>query len=192
MLKQDAPTFTPESSQAWRQWLKQHHQTEKSVWLVMYKQQSGKPVINWSEAVDEALCFGWIDSTRKTLDEHTFIQFFSRRKPNSNWSKINKDKVEKLIAAKKMTKAGLRCIEVAKQNGSWTILDEVEQYLIPKDLEKAFKSHPGAKTWFTSQAKSVQKLMLAWIAMAKRPETREKRVATVAESAGRKERPANL
>ena len=154
----------------------------------MYKQQSGKPIINWSDAVDEALCFGWIDSTRKTLDENTFIQFFSRRKPNSNWSKINKEKVERLIAAKKMAKAGLQCIEIAKQNGSWTILDQVEAYVIPKDLEKAFKSFPGAQSWFTAQAKSIQKLMLTWIATARRPETREKRIAAVAEAAGRKER----
>ncbi|MGX5817065.1 YdeI/OmpD-associated family protein [Chitinophaga lutea] len=189
MPKQDTPTFTPESRQAWRQWLKKHHRTEQSVWLTMYKKETGKPSMEWSDAVDEALCFGWIDSTRKSIGDGAFIQFFTRRKPGSNWSKINKDKVERLIAEGLMMKAGLDAIEIAKQNGSWSRLDQVEEGIIPKDLEKAFKAHPGSKKYFMGLSKSVRKMMLGWIAMAKRPETREKRILEIVVAAGEGRKP---
>ena len=184
MPKQDIPTFTPESRQAWRQWLKKHHRSEQSVWLTMYKKETGIPSVEWSDAVDEALCFGWIDSTRKTVGDGAFIQYFTRRKPSSNWSKINKDKVERLIAEGLMTEAGMACINIAKQNGSWSRLDPVEEGLVPKDLEKAFKAHKGSKAYFMGLSKSVRKMMLVWIAMARRPETREKRILEIAAAAG--------
>src|SRR5690606_6914303 len=110
-----------------------------------YKKKSIFPSLSWSEAVDEALCFGWIDSTKKTIDDFSFMQFFSKRKPKSNWSKINKEKVQQLIDSKRMTIAGYESVEAAKQNGSWTILDEVEELLIPNDLECALEKHNGSK-----------------------------------------------
>lgn len=189
MPKQDIPTFTPESRQAWRQWLKKHHRSEQSVWLTMYKKETGIPSMEWSDAVDEALCFGWIDSTRKTVGDGAFIQYFTRRKPSSNWSKINKDKVERLIAEGLMTEAGMACIEIAKQNGSWSRLDQVEEGLVPKDLEKAFKAHKGSKSYFMGLSKSVRKMMLGWIAMAKRPETRQKRIDEIAQLAAEGKKP---
>lgn len=182
-------TFTPECREDWRQWLEKHHRTEQSVWLLMYKKEAGKPTMVWSDAVDEALCFGWIDSTRKSFGDNAFIQFFTRRKPGSNWSKINKDKVEKLMAAGLMTKAGLACIEIAKQNGSWTRLDTVEEGIIPKDLIKAFRLHPGSKDYFLGLSKSMRKMILHWVEMARRPETRQKRVDEIAELAAQGKKP---
>jgi uncharacterized protein YdeI (YjbR/CyaY-like superfamily) len=185
----DIITFRPTSRHAWRQWLKVHHESEPSVWLVLYKKEANKPTISWSEAVDEALCFGWVDSKRKPLDGEKFIQFFSKRKLKGTWSKINKEKVLQLIAQKKMAKAGLRSIETAKQNGSWTILDAVEELKIPNDLAKEFRIQPGSKAFFLSLSKSVRKSILQWLVLAKRPETRQKRVEEVAALAAQKLRP---
>ncbi len=181
--------FYPASKKEWRQWLKKNHNTKQSVWLVCYKKSSNIPSISWSDAVDEALCFGWIDSTRKTIDEEKFIQFFSKRKPVSTWSKINKEKVNVLIANKSMTTAGLQCIEIAKQNGSWSVLDEVEELVIPKDLEKAFKSKKGSKASFLSLSKSVRKMMLHRIAFAKQTETKQKRIKEIMEQLDKKMKP---
>lgn len=182
-------TFHPADRKAWRQWLNKHHHVKLSVWIIFNKAKSGKRSLTWSESVDEALCFGWIDSKAVTLDEDRYMQFFSRRKPKSVWSRINKEKVTNLIAEGLMTEAGLRSIEIAKENGSWTSLDEVEDLIIPKDLEKAFKQHKGSKTFFTGLSKSVRKAMLQWIAMAKLPETRQRRINEVAELGGKGERP---
>lgn len=181
--------FCPASRQEWRQWLEQNHEANPSVWLVYYKKKTNKPTISWGEAVDEALCFGWIDSVKKTLDHETFMQFFSKRKPNSVWSKINKDKVQVLIAAGLMTKAGYRSIEIAQQNGSWAILDHAETLEIPEDLAQALKSRPGAHDFFLSLSKSSRKSILQWLLLAKRPETRQNRVNEVAQLAAQKQKP---
>lgn len=182
-------SFCPKNQAAWRRWLQKHHQSEQSVWLIYYKKTSLAHNLTWSEAVDEALCFGWIDSVRKTLDEERFIQFFSKRKPNSGWSKINKAKIEQLVKDGKMTPAGFECIEKAKQNGSWFLLDTVEAMIIPKDLLQAFKMYPGAKAYFTGLKKSEQKIILYWLVTAKRPETRAKRIEDIASLAGQQLKP---
>ena len=134
------------------------------------------PTVSWSHAVEEALCFGWIDSLKKTLDDERFIQYYSKRKPKSVWSKINKEKVKQLIDQGLMTEAGLKSIQIAKQNGSWTVLDDVEALKIPADLEAKFKTRPGSKARFLSLSKSVRKVMLFGLMHAKRPETRQKRI----------------
>lgn len=182
-------TFCPANRQQWRQWLQEHHNSEQSIWLVYYKKKANTATITWSDAVDEALCFGWIDSTARPVDDEKFMQFFTRRKANSVWSKINKGKVQRLIDEGLMTQAGYESIEIAKKNGSWSILDDVEELKIPKDLEKAFKSHAGAKAYFVSLSKSVKKGILQWLVLAKRPETRQKRIAEIAELAGQQLKP---
>lgn len=182
-------SFCPKNQGEWRRWLKKHHQAETAVWLIYYKKTSPNHNLTWSEAVDEALCFGWIDSVKKTLDEERFIQFFSKRKPSSGWSKINKAKIEQLVKDDKMTPAGFACIEKAKQNGSWFLLDTVEAMIIPKDLLQAFKVYPGAKTYFTGLKKAEQKIMLHWVATAKRPETRAKRIDEIASLAAQQLKP---
>lgn len=189
MHKEETKTFYPKSQKDWRRWLEQNHLVKQSVWLVLYKKESKKPTIAWGEAVDEALCFGWIDSKRKPLDGEKFMQFFSRRKPKGTWSKVNKEKIEQLIKNGLMTEAGLISIEKAKQNGSWTILDEVEELTIPKDLEKEFKTQPGSKPFFLSLSKSVRKSILQWLVFAKRPETRQKRITEIAALAAKKQKP---
>jgi uncharacterized protein YdeI (YjbR/CyaY-like superfamily) len=188
-MQPETETFYPKNRHEWRQWLEKNHVDQQSVWVVMYKKQSGKPSILWTDAVDEALCFGWIDSLKKSVDSESSIQFFSKRKPKSAWSKINKDKVTRLIEEGQMTAAGLATIETAKQNGSWSLLDEVEELTIPKDLEQAFKNHHEAKEYFLSLSKSVKKMMLQWVAFAKRPETRQNRINEIAELAGKKMKP---
>ncbi len=160
----------------WRMWLQKNHQKEASVWVVSYTKKSKKPYVDWSEMVDEALCFGWIDSTRKTIDEFSFKQHFGKRKPNSTWSKINKEKVERLITDGLMTDAGLEVIERAKENGSWYILDDVEELIIPIDLEIALANNIVAKNFYEGLSKSHKKMFLHRIVMAKRAETRQKRI----------------
>jgi len=189
MKENETGTFYPSDRQQWRAWLQENHDKQQSVWLVYYRIKSGIPTISWSEAVDEALCFGWIDSTKKTIDNEQFIQFFSRRKATSTWSKVNKEKVQRLIAEGSMTAMGLKSIETAKQNGSWTILDTVEELIIPDDLEIAFDARPGSKDFFLSLSKSARKIMLAWLVLAKREETRQKRIAGLADSAAQKLKP---
>jgi uncharacterized protein YdeI (YjbR/CyaY-like superfamily) len=176
-------TFYPKTRAAWRKWLLKNHATKQSVWMVMYKQASGKPTVSWTDAVDEAICFGWIDSLKKSVDDESSIQFFSRRKPTSAWSKINKDKVERLTKEGLIMPAGQATIEIAKQNGSWALLDEVEQLIIPDDLNAAFKTHPGARDFFLNLSKSTKKMMLQWVAFAKRTETRANRINEIAELA---------
>lgn len=192
MLQTDKETFYPACQKDWREWLQKNHDSKQSIWLVCYKKQANKPTIAWSDAVDEALCFGWIDSTRKSIGDNTFIQFFTRRKPNSVWSKINKAKVERLIEDGLMQQAGFEVIKRAKENGSWTILDAVEDLTIPEDLEKEFESNPGSKDYFLSLSKSVKKIILHWVVMAKRPETRQNRIKEVAELAAQKRKPKHL
>lgn len=192
MEKTETEQFYPKTPKEWRSWLQKNHAKKDAVWVIFYKKSSGKPTLTWSDAVDEALCFGWIDSTKKTLDHEASIQFFSKRKAKGTWSKINKAKIIRLTEEGLMMPAGLACIERAKENGSWTILDTVEELSIPEDLEKAFKSRPGSKAFFMSLSKSVRKMMLHWIVMAKREETREKRLTEIADSMGEKKRMARF
>ncbi|MES2554606.1 MAG: YdeI/OmpD-associated family protein [Bacteroidota bacterium] len=181
--------FYPTNPEEWRNWLQENHVEKQSVWLVMYKKQSGVPTVSWSEAVDEALCFGWIDSTKRSLDSERSIQYFTKRKAVSTWSKINKAKIEELVKNGRMTEAGLRIIEIAKQNGSWTILDEVEELIVPDDLEQALAAKTGATEFFLSLSKSMKKQLLYWIVSAKREETRNNRIVEIVENAEQGKKP---
>jgi uncharacterized protein YdeI (YjbR/CyaY-like superfamily) len=185
----DVETFYPETIQDWRQWLHDNHATKQSIWIIYYKKKSKKPSITWGQAVDEALCYGWIDSPARPIDDEKYMQFFSRRKASSTWSKVNKEKLKHLFAAKLMMPAGIAIIELAKQNGSWSILDEVEELIIPKDLEMAFEVYEGSKDFFLSISKSLRKAMLQWVVMAKQTETRQKRIQEIAEKAAQKLKP---
>ena len=189
MIKEDPEQFYPKNKKEWRQWLKKNHNSKQSVWLIFYKKKSGMPSISWSEAVDEGLCFGWIDSKAKPLDEERYLQFFSKRKANGTWSKVNKEKIERLIEEGLMMKAGHESIERAKENGSWTILDEVEELIIPKDLLKEFRARPDSKAFFLSLSRSVRKAILQWIVLAKQKETRARRINEVAELASQHKKP---
>ncbi len=175
-------TFYAENAEAWRAWLAQNHQTQTHVWLIYYKKTANKPRVDYSDAVDEALCFGWIDSTAKPIDEFSYMQYFCPRKPKSAWSKVNKEKIEKLAAADKMAPAGWAIIETAKKNGSWTALDEVEAGIIPPDLQKAFDSDPQAAQKFAALSRTNRRNLLQNLFLAKRQDTRDKRITNIIES----------
>ncbi len=175
-LKDGINTFYASSQSAWRDWLETNHQTEKSVWLIIYRKESGKPSVYYQEAVDEALCFGWIDSKPNKRDHESYYQFFAKRNPKSNWSKVNKLKVERLLAEGLMTAQGLKMIEIAKQNGNWSALDEIEELTIPQDLQLLLNSNTIATDNWNNFSRSSKRGILEWILNAKRPETRQKRI----------------
>jgi uncharacterized protein YdeI (YjbR/CyaY-like superfamily) len=187
--EKEIETFYPASQQDWRRWLQENHRSKQAVWLIYYKKKTGVPSITWSDAVDEALCFGWIDSTARPIDDEKYMQFFCKRKPNSVWSKINKEKVQRLLEQGLIAEAGFESINTAKKNGSWTILDHVEELIIPEDLDAAFGSYPGSKDFFLSLSKSIRKAMLQWLVLAKQQVTRQKRVMEIAAHASQKLKP---
>jgi uncharacterized protein YdeI (YjbR/CyaY-like superfamily) len=161
---------------SWRQWLKKNHNKQQSIWLIIYKKESATPSIYYEEAVEEALCFGWIDSKPNKRDSESFRQFFARRQPRSNWSALNKKRVEQLMEKGLVQPAGLAMIELAKKTGTWTALDKVEALEYPPDLQKAFTKNKTALENFNSFPKSVKKGILEWIGNAKKDETRKKRI----------------
>ncbi len=185
----DIEEYCPNDRKDWRKWLELNHKSKDAVWLVFYKKKSPNYNLSWSDSVEEALCFGWIDSTKRTIDNEQYIQYFSKRKAKSNWSKINKDKVKTLIEQGRMTEEGYKSIEIAKKNGSWTILDEVEALVIPEDLKSEFANYKGAMKFFDSLSKSVKKGLLYWVISAKRNETRQKRILELVENASNNLKP---
>lgn len=185
----DVEEYCPDDQMDWRKWLALNHQKKEAVWLIFYRKKSPNYNLSWSESVDEALCFGWIDSVKKTIDKEKYKQYFSKRKVKSNWSKINKDKVAILIEQGLMEAEGYKSIEIAKKNGSWTFLDEVEALVIPRDLIVAFENNKGSMEYFDSLSKSVKKILLYWVISAKRKETRQKRVLEIAENASKNLKP---
>ena len=173
-------TFHPLTCSEWRQWLTEHYTSSTGIWLVYYKKASGKPRVSYDDAVEEALCYGWIDGQGRRLDDERSMILFTPRKPRSVWSKPNKERVAKLIEAGRMLEAGLLKINVAKQNGSWDALTDSDAQVIPPDLADALQANPTAQQYFTAFSPSAQKNILAWISSAKRSETRAQRVqATV-------------
>jgi len=188
-MEKEIETFYPKSRQEWREWLQNHHDKKQAVWLIYYKKKSNFPTVIYNDAVDEALCFGWIDSKAKPIDEHTFMQFFSRRNKKSVWSKVNKEKIERLTNEGLMTKAGFDIIEIAKKNGSWTILDDAEALIIPEDLEKEFQKRIKAKDYFLGLSRSDKRNILQWLVLAKKQETRAKRIFEIVELADQNLKP---
>lgn len=179
----EAEEICPKSKEEWRKWLSENHKDKAAVWLVFYKKDSPNFNLSWSDSVDEAICFGWIDSTKRTIDKERYKQYFSKRKPKSIWSKINRDKVAELTEKGLMSEAGLETIRVAKENGSWTILDEIENMETPSDLLKELDQYEQALANYENFSKSAKKSILYWLISAKRPETRQKRIKEVAENA---------
>ncbi len=179
----DVEDYYPYDQQDWRKWLELNHNKKEAIWLIFYKKKSPKYNLSWSASVDEALCFGWIDSTKKRVDTEKYKQYFSRRKAKSNWSKINRDKVKILIEQELMKEEGYKSIEIAKENGSWTFLDEVEALLIPEDLKGEFENYKGSMEYFEGLSKSAKKILLYWVISAKSKETRQKRILEIAENA---------
>ncbi len=173
-------TFYPKNNLAWQKWLEKNHAIKDSIWLIYYKKDSGISTIKYSDAVDIALCYGWIDSKQLPIDDEKHMQYFCKRKPKSVWSKVNKAKVEKLIAEGRMQQAGIDIINIAKQNGSWQVLDDAENLIIPKILEAEFAKYKNAKSNFENMSRTDKRNILQWLTMAKRPETIQNRITEIA------------
>lgn len=164
----------------WRAWLEVNHARAEGVWMISYKKASGKPAVTYDEAVEEALCFGWVDSKPGKLDDERTMLYFAPRKAGSGWARPNKVRVERLIGAGLMTPAGQAKIDAAKADGSWAMLDAVEDLLIPPDLAEALAGYPAAAANFAAFPRSARRGILEWIVQAKTVATRAKRVAETA------------
>ena len=175
----EAERLEPASVEQWSAWLAEHHATARAVWLVSPRRAAERPV-SYEDAVLEALRFGWVDSTQKPVDEQRSMLWFSPRRKESVWTRINKGRVARLEAEGRMEPAGRAQVEAARANGMWTIMDEVEDLVVPEDLAAAFEQHPGSRAHFEAFSPSVRKQVLAWIVLAKKPETRAARVTTTA------------
>ncbi len=173
----------PLSREQWRAWLAEHHARNEGVWFVGFKKATGKPRIEYNDQVEEALCFGWVDSKTNKLDDERSMLWFAPRKAGSWWSAPNKERVERMITRGLMTEAGLAKVEAAKRDGSWTALDAVEALEVPADLAAALARFPRAGGHFEAFPRSAKRGILEWIAHAKRAETRAKRIRETAELA---------
>lgn len=167
---------TPKNRQAWRQWLARHHADASEVWLVFYKRHTGKPTLSYNDAVEEALCFGWIDGIRKSIDDERYMHRFTPRKPDSRWSETNRKRVARLTDAGLMTAAGKRAVRRARESGKW---DEPPRspvdFSMPSELRRRLTQDHGAEQFFLSLAPSYRRQYIAWVASAKRADTRERR-----------------
>lgn len=167
------------NAQEWRKWLHNNHHSSTGVHLIFYKVSSEAESMRWEDAVQVAICYGWIDSTVRKIDEERRQQMFTPRKDKSVWSKLNKTYIEKLIADNLMHESGLKKIEIAKQNGSWESLDAVENLEMPKDLEAAFSNNKTAFNNYHNFSPSYRKSYLYWLNQAKREETRNIRIKEI-------------
>jgi len=181
--KFDFPIYHPADRAAWRTWLAANHDTARGVWVASWRNSSERDRVPYEDLVEEAICFGWIDSTVNSLDPERGLQLMTPRKPRSGWTRLNRQRVADLEAQGRMTDAGLRVVEAAKGNGSWTIYDAVEDLIEPDDLAEALDASPAARTAWDGFPPSARKQMLWWIISARKPETRAGRIAKAASEA---------
>lgn len=182
------PWVHPLTRAAWRAWLIANHETSSGVHLVTWRKATGRPAVAYGEAVEEALCVGWVDSTAGKLDDERSTLWFTKRRSRSSWSRPNKERVERLIADGLMLPAGLAAIEEAKRRGTWSLLDDVEDLVVPEDLAAALAARPLARANWDAFSRSARRGILEWIVQAKRPETRARRVEETATLAARNEK----
>ncbi len=184
----DAPRELFETSAEWRAWLETNHQTSAGIFVVFWRKATGRPAMTYEEMVEQALCFGWVDSRPAKLDDDRSMLWFTPRKRGSGWARPNKLRIEKMTAAGLMRPAGLAMIEAAQSDGSWTLLDSVEDLEVPADLAAALDLLADARANFEAFPKSVRRGILEWIAQAKTAPTRARRVTETADLASRGER----
>ena len=178
----DAERLEPGSLEEWSGWLSTHHGSAPGVWLVSAR-RAAERCFSYEESVVEALRFGWVDSTQRPVDEHRSMLWFSPRRRGSVGTRPNKERVARLEAAGRLEPAGLAAVEAAKQSGMWTLMDDVEDRVVPPDLAEALASYDGARAAYDGFTPGVQKQILAWIVTAKKPETRAARIAATAKQA---------
>lgn len=160
----------------WRAWLEANHDQASEVWLAYYKKDSGKPSVTYDEAVEEAICFGWIDGKVRTIDAERYMQRFTQRKKGGTWSESNKERVARMIEQGRMTQAGMAAVRAARDGGSWDTLTPVDNLEVPPDLEAALAANQQAGDMFNRLSPSDRKQFLWWVISAKTPETRKKRI----------------
>jgi uncharacterized protein YdeI (YjbR/CyaY-like superfamily) len=177
------PAFHARSVKDWRNWLEKNGKTEKAVFLIIYHQKSKTPSVHYAESIEHSLCYGWIDSKALKRDEESFYLSFTPRKPKSNWSKVNRERVTKMTEQGLMRPAGQAMIDLAKATGTWDGLAAAQDTIVPDDLKKLFNRNKKAFKNFDAFAPSSKRVILEWIAKAKKPETRERRVLQTVELA---------
>ena len=177
------PIYHPETRGQWRAWLAANHDHEKGGWVCSWKAVTGRPAVAYDDLVEEALCWGWIDSTVNTFDDDRALQLLARRKHRSTWTRLNRRRVDAMEAAGLMTAAGRRAVEVAKANGWWSIYDPVEDLREPDDLAVALDGDRPAREAWDAFPPSARKAMLWWVISAVKPETRVRRIATIVDEA---------
>ena len=170
--------FTPRSRKAWRSWLEAHHAERAEVWVVFYKRHTGKPTLSYNDAVEEAVCFGWIDGVKRSLDDQRYMHRFSPRQPNSKWSATNRKRAERMIKAGLMAPPGLKMIRRAKRAGTWETqpVTATIDVTVPPELAARLRRNTKAARFFESLAPSYRRQFTGWINSAKREETRRRRV----------------
>jgi uncharacterized protein YdeI (YjbR/CyaY-like superfamily) len=178
----------PGSRAEWRAWLIANHARAAGVWLVTYRASSGRQRLDYAASVEEALCVGWVDSKGGRLDDQRTLLWFAPRSPRSAWSRSNKERVDRLMAAGLMLPAGMAAIKEAKRRGTWTLLDDVEDLVVPPDLSAAFEAQPPARANWDAFSRSSRRAILEWIVQARRPETRAARIQETATLAARNEK----
>ena len=181
----DAQLVHADDRATWRAWLEANHATSSGAWLVTWRRRSGRLGLDYEAAIEEALCFGWVDSTAGRVDDDRGKLYFAPRKPRSGWAATNKARIERLLAEGRMAPAGITAIERAKANGSWEVLDSAERLVLPADLAAALEARSPAAANFAGFPPSARKQMLAWVALAMRPETRADRIRRVVDAAER-------
>jgi uncharacterized protein YdeI (YjbR/CyaY-like superfamily) len=182
------PIYHAETRAQWRAWLEANHDSARGVWLCSWRGAIARPVCRYPEVVEEALCFGWIDSTVNVLDDDRALQLLTPRKPKSTWTRLNRRRVADMEAAGLMTDAGRHAVEIARENGWWTILDPVEDLLVPDDLGAALDANDTARARWDEFPPSARKAMLWWVISAAKDATRARRIESIVEKAGRGER----
>jgi uncharacterized protein YdeI (YjbR/CyaY-like superfamily) len=175
-----------ETPDIWTQWLETHHQTSSGIWVMIAKKESGQVSVTYAEALEVALCFGWIDGQKQKLDEQFWLQRFTPRRPKSLWSVVNREKVEVLIAQGKMRAAGQREIDRAKQDGRWDAAYQPQSRMtVPEDFQQALDADEAARTFFETLNSANRYAILHRLHTAKKPETRAKRLAQFMEMLAR-------
>jgi uncharacterized protein YdeI (YjbR/CyaY-like superfamily) len=185
----DGERVTAVDAAAWRAWLAEHHATSRGAWLLQPRAGNHDPSVGYEDAVRQALCFGWIDGPKKALDDRVVGQWFSPRRPGSGWAATNKVRLAELEAAGLIEDAGRRVVEVAKANGSWTVLDNSEALVEPPDLARALDATPEARAAWDSFPPSARKTGIAAVDTARRPATRVARIVALVAAAAQGRRP---
>jgi uncharacterized protein YdeI (YjbR/CyaY-like superfamily) len=181
--KFDFPIYHPRDAAAWRSWLEHHHASARGVWVASWKPSTDRPAVPYDRLVEEAICFGWIDSTAGTLDDERRLQLMTPRKAKSGWTRLNRQRVADLEAAGRMTDAGRKAAEVAQANGWWSLYDSVEDLVEPPELATALDAVPAARAAWDAFPPSARKQMLWSVVTAAKPETRASRIAKIVREA---------